>query len=446
MADSLAIINARIVHAEGVVEGDVRIADGRIAALGQGLSTAGCTRVIDAHGRHLLPGLIDDQVHFRQPGLTHKADIAHESRAAVAGGVTSFMEMPNTNPTTTDLAALAAKEAIASRDAVANYAFFFGASNANLEAVQRLEANRTCGVKIFMGSSTGDMLVDQPQVLDRIFRDCRLPIATHCEDTPLIKANEASARARWGDAVPMTEHPRIRSREACIASTRLAIELARRHGTNLHVLHISTAEELALFQAGPVAGKRITCEACVHHLWFHAGDYVRLGEQIKCNPAIKDLSDREAIRRAVRDDVIDVLATDHAPHLWEEKQQGYFQAPSGLPLVQFLLPALLDLVRQGAFPLTTLVRKTSQAVAERFAIRDRGRIAIGMWADLVLADLDAVTTVRSADVLSKCGWSPFAGESLRGRVDATLVNGVVVYEDGKITAGERRGRRLEYQR
>ena len=442
----LAIVNARLVNEGRIVEGDCLIDGGRIVKLGPQCDTAGCQQVIDAQGRHLLPGLIDDQVHFREPGLTHKADFAHESRAAVAGGTTSVMEMPNTKPTTTDRAALTAKYARAATRMVCNHAFYFGATNDNLEEIRRLDPRSVAGVKVFMGASTGNMLVDQEATLRGIFQHAPCLIATHCEDTPTIRASEEAARERWGTAIPMREHPRIRSREACYASSSLAVELAREHDADLHVLHLSTAEELALFRAGPVAGKRITAEACVHHLTFTEHDYARLGARIKCNPAIKGVADREAIRRAVRDDVIDVIATDHAPHTWAEKQRpDYFRAPAGLPLVQHSLHLVLQLVRDGVLSLTEAVRKTSHAVAERFDVIDRGYLREGYWADLVLVDIDADTAVRRSGNLSKCGWSPFEGTTFHNTIAATLVSGQVAYLDGQVN-GAIRGQRLLFDR
>src|SRR5690606_8263482 len=332
----------------------LRIEDDRIAAIGSSLAARAGETVVDAAGRRLLPGMIDDQVHFREPGMEHKADIAIESGAAVAGGLTSFMDMPNTSPPTLDDAALEDKYARAAGRARANHGFYFGASNDNLANVRGIDPKATPGLKVFMGASTGNMLVDNPETLDAIFRDTPVPIITHCEDTPTIDAILADYRAKYGDDIPAACHPDIRPREACIKSTRLALELARRHDTRLHVLHISTADELALFERGPLiredgSRKRITAETCIHFLRFDRADYARLGHQIKCNPAIKDASDRAALTRALAEDVIDVLATDHAPHTWEEKQQPYVRAPSGLPLVQYALVAALECVHEGHF-------------------------------------------------------------------------------------------------
>jgi len=421
---------------------DVLVRDGRIADIGP--VTGGADREIDARGKLLLPGLIDDQVHFREPGLTHKGEIATESRAAVAGGVTSFMEMPNTVPNTVSRQALDAKFARAAAVSPANFSFFLGATPHNLEEIQRLDTRRVCGVKIFMGSSTGDLLVDEPAALERIFAKSPVPIATHCEDNPMVRAAEAGARARWGEDVPAAEHARIRGREACYKSTLLAINLARRTNARLHVLHLTTAEEASLFAPGPVRGKRVTAEACVHHLWFDDRDYAALGNRIKCNPSIKEPADRAAIRRAVAEGRIDVIATDHAPHTAEEKAQPYFKAPSGLPLVQHSLLIQLDLWKQGALALETLVTRSCHAPAELFGVVDRGFIRPGMWADLVLVDPAKPTPVTRGSLLYKCGWSPLEGHAFGSTVEMTLVNGHVAWESGRLREDAPRGRELEF--
>lgn len=443
---TLRIHNATLVNEDRQTVADVLVRDGRIAAIGNISSAIKPDREIDATGLLLLPGLIDDQVHFREPGLTHKATIGSESRAAVAGGVTSFMEMPNTNPPSTTLERLEEKYAIAARNSPANYSFFLGATNDNLAEVERADPRTICGIKAFMGSSTGNMLVDQPAVLEKIFANAPMLVATHCEDTPTIKANEAAARARFGEDIPPAQHPLIRSAEACYLSSALAVFLAKKHGTRLHILHISTARELDLFSPSPIAEKNITAEACVHHLWFSSDDYAQLGHQIKCNPAVKTPADRAAVRAAVNDGRIDVIATDHAPHTWEEKQNTYFNAPSGLPLVQHSLPMLLDLWKNGVFSLETIVRKTSHAVADLFAIKDRGYLREGYWADLVLVDPNAPTTVASDNTFYQCAWSPLAGHTFSTRVIATLVNGNVVFENGAFVNDTARGRRLEFAR
>ena len=443
--NKLLIRNARLVNEGREFEGDLRVTGDRIEQIGTGLAAREGETVHDAAGRWLLPGVIDAQVHFREPGMEWKGDLDTEPAAAVAGGVTSFLEMPNTKPPALDAATLEDKYRRATGRSRANFGFYFGASNDNLENVKRIDPATTPGLKIFMGASTGNMLVDDPDILDAMFRECRVPIITHCEDTPMIDANLAAARAKYGDDVPVELHGEIRSREACIKSTKLALALARKHGTQLHVLHISTAEELELFDRGPVEGKRITAETCVHFLHFARADYATRGNFIKCNPAIKEASDRAAILRAVADDRVDVLATDHAPHTLEEKRQPYLQAPSGLPLVQDFLSCALDKVHAGHFSLPHLVKKIAHAPALRFGIRERGFLREGYFADLVLVDADAPYTVRREDVLSKCGWSPFEGERFRSRVAATFVNGAMAW-DGTRHVGPVGGRRLEFAR
>ena len=443
------IVNARLVNEGREFDGDLRIADGRIAEIGQGLTSRHGETVVDAAGRRLLPGMIDDQVHFREPGMEYKADMAIESGAAVAGGLTSFMDMPNTSPPTLDAAALEDKYRRAAGRVRGNYGFYMGTSTDNLEAIQRLDPRSAPGVKVFMGASTGNMLVDDPVVLDAVFRDVPTPIITHCEDTPMIEAAMAVYKAKYGDDIPAECHPDIRSREACIKSTRLAIELARRHGTRLHVLHISTADELALFERGPLvrtdgSRKQITAETCIHFLRFDRSDYATLGHLIKCNPAIKDPADREALIRALADDVIDVLATDHAPHLLEEKQNPYTRAPSGLPLVQYALNAALELVHEGHLTTAQVVQKFAHAPAQLFDVKQRGFLREGYAADLVLID-DVPLTVRRQDVLSKCGWSPFEGRTFHSRIGATWVNGVLGW-DGERLVGAPNGERLAFDR
>jgi dihydroorotase len=388
-------------------------------------------------------------VHFREPGLEYKADIATESAAAVAGGLTSFMDMPNTSPPTLDAAALQNKYDRAAGRAWANHGFYLGASNDNLEAIRTLDPLTAPGIKVFMGASTGNMLVDDPDTLDAIFREAPTPIITHCEDTPTIDANLALFKAKYGDDIPVECHPDIRSREACLKSSVLAISLAKRHNTRLHVLHISTADELALFEQGPLiradgSRKRITAETCIHFLRFDRNDYARLGNLIKCNPAIKDASDREALIRALAEDRIDVLATDHAPHTLEEKARPYAQAPSGLPLVQYALNAALELVHEGQLTTAQVVQKFAHAPAQLFDVSERGFLREGYWADLVLVD-DAPLTVRREDVLSKCGWSPFEGTTFHSRIASTWVNGTQVW-DGTRLIGTPQGQRLVFAR
>ena len=446
---STLIVNARLVNEGREFDGDLRFEDGRIAQIGTGLSARANETVIDAGGRRLLRGMIDDQVHFREPGMEYKADIATESAAAVAGGLTSFMDMPNTNPPTLDAEALENKYRRAAGRAWGNYGFYMGASNDNLAAIQSLDPLAAPGIKVFMGASTGNMLVDDPDILDGIFRDAPTPIITHCEDTPMIDAELARYKAKYGDDIPAACHPDIRSREACMKSTQLALSLARKHDTRLHVLHISTADELALFEAGPLiradgSRKRITAETCIHFLRFDRADYERLGHLIKCNPAIKDASDREALIQALADNVIDVLATDHAPHTLEEKARPYTGAPSGLPLVQYALVAALELVHEGRLTTSQVVQKFAHAPAQLFDVKERGFLREGYAADLVLID-DTPFTVQREDVLSKCGWSPFEGTTFRSRIASTWVNGELAW-DGRQLVGQPRGQRLAFAR
>ena len=439
------ITNADIVNEGRRLLADVRVRGGRIEAIAASLAAQPNERVFDARGRLLIPGMIDDQVHFREPGLTQKADIAHESRACAAGGITSFMEMPNTRPPALDRDTLEAKYARGAETSAVNYAFYMGASNDNLEAIRSIDPKATPGVKVFMGASTGNMLVDDPHVLDGIFREAPTPIITHCEDTPMIDALHAKAREKYGDNIPAREHPLIRSREACIKSTRLAISLAQKHNSRLHVLHISTADELALFQPGPIEGKRITAETCVHFLHFSDEDYERLGFLIKCNPAIKTAADREAIIKALAESRLDVLATDHAPHLLEEKAQLYDKAPSGLPLVQFALQAALQRVFEGKLTLERVVEAVTHSPAKLFNVHGRGFLREGYAADLVLVDPKKKHTVRRDEVLSKCSWSPFEGYTFDSSIAATFVNGERVW-DGERVNDSVRGQRLAYDR
>jgi dihydroorotase len=444
MSDWL-IRNARLVNEGRTVDADVRIAGGRIEQVGSGLGAGPRERVYDAAGRALLPGLIDDQVHFREPGLEHKATIATESRAAVAGGITSYMEMPNTRPPAVTLEAVADKYARAARGSLANHAFYLGATNDNLETLKRVTPADACGIKVFMGASTGNMLVDDPATLDGIFREAPVLVVTHCEDTPTIDANLVAERAQLGAALGPDRHPYIRSREACVKSSRLAIELARRHDARLHILHVSTADELALLGSGPLAGKRISAETCVHFLRFDARDYATLGNRIKCNPAIKLADDRAALTAALADGRLDVLATDHAPHTDDEKDLPYEQAPSGLPLVQDCLVAALECVHEGTLTLEALVQRACHAPAVLFGVADRGFVREGYYADLVLVDLERPHQRRRDEVLSKCGWSPFEGTRFRSTVVATWVNGHLAWNNGRLD-DSRLGQRLTITR
>ncbi len=439
----LVIRDARLVNEDRITESDVLIRGGRIEQIGSGIAIPDGADVVDAGGRYLLPGMIDDQVHFREPGLTAKGDLATESAAAVAGGITSFMDMPNVRPATVTREALAAKYALAKGRVSANYAFYFGATNDNIAEIEALQTGECCGVKAFMGASTGNLLVDDPDALELLFERCPVLIATHCEDSPIIWRNEELWRERFGDDVPMSEHPAIRSREACLKSSTFAVDLATRHGSRLHVLHITTADELSLFSDGDRNDKRITAEACVHHLWFDDSRYVELGTRIKCNPAIKAEADREALLDAVASGRIDIVATDHAPHTSEEKSSLYFDAPAGLPLVQHALLSMLEHHARGRLTLEQIVQRVCHAPADVFGVVDRGYIREGFWADLVLVDLDGSTTVTPESVLYKCAWSPFEGVTFGSSIDMTIVNGVIAWRDGAMT-GSGRGQRLEF--
>jgi len=445
MSEIILIKNARMVNEGLTLDGDLLIRNGRIERVDSEITAPENCRVMDAEERLLMPGMIDDQVHFREPGSTNKADIHSESRAAVAGGITSFMDMPNTNPNTVTLEALEDKYRIAAEKSVANHAFYLGATNDNIDVIRALDPKQACGIKVFMGSSTGNMLVDSEEALEQIFRDAPVLIATHCEDSPTIELNEAEARAKYGEDVPMSMHPEIRSEEACYLSSSFAVDLAKRHDSRLHVLHLTTAREMELFEAKPLEEKRITAEVCVHHLFFSDKDYALKGAFIKCNPAIKKPSDRDALRQALKEGRIDVVATDHAPHMLEDKMGSYFQAPSGLPLVQHALPMMLELCRDEYLSLDMLVEKTSHAPARLFNIEERGYLREGYWADLVLVDYDKPFRVERDDVLYKCGWSPLEGTRLRSSVIATFVNGQLAYHHGKVE-DQVRGARLSFDR
>lgn len=441
----LLIANARLVNEGETKDADVLIQGERIEKIGSGLSAGKNVQVLDAKGKFLLPGMIDDQVHFREPGLTNKGDLATESTAAVAGGVTSFMDMPNVNPQTTTRDALADKYAIASGRCRANYAFYLGATNRNIEEIKALQIGESCGIKAFMGASTGDMLVDDPQALELLFEHAPVIVLTHCEHTPTIRDNEARAKAEFGAAVPMSEHPTIRSATACLLSSSQAVNLARRHDALLHVLHLTTAIEMGLFSKVHRNDKRITAEVCVHHLWFDESRYRDLGARIKCNPAIKTTEDRAALLKAVNEDRIDVIATDHAPHTISEKGKSYFKAPAGLPLVQHALLCLFDLAKDRKLTYEKIVDKTSHAVADIFGVVDRGYVREGYFADLVLVDPYKQYVVSSRNLLAKCHWSPFEGHTFSSTIDTTIVNGTIAYRDG-VVSDEIAGQRLDCNR
>lgn len=443
MADTLLIKNATLINEGKQWNADLLIKNGRIDKIAAQIDPTGAVREIDATGKWLIPGVIDDQVHFREPGLTHKATIGSEARAAVAGGTTSFMEMPNTNPPATTQELLEQKYDRAAATSVANYSFFMGVANDNVEEVLKTNAKKrdVCGIKIFMGSSTGNMLVDNYVTLNKIFGDTELLIATHCEDERIIKAN----KEKYADADNTSFHPLIRNEEACFESSFSAVQLAKQHNTRLHILHISTARELQLFtNMFPLRDKRITCEVCVHHLHFTADDYAQLGTLIQCNPAIKAPHHKEALWKALLDDRLDIIATDHAPHTWEEKQQPYGKAPSGLPLVQHSLQMMLHYVKEGRISLEKVVEKMCHAPAECFRIEERGYLREGYWADLVLIDPNTSYTVDKSNILYHCGWSPLEGKTFPATVTHTIVSGQVAFENGTVN-DTNRGMRLKFQ-
>jgi len=444
---TVLIKNAQIVNEGTITSGDVLIEADRIAEIAPSISVKNAdTKVIDADGFYLIPGMIDDQVHFREPGLTHKATIKTESRAAVAGGITSFIEMPNTVPQATTIDLLEEKFAIAAKDAHANYSFMFGGTNDNLSEILKVDKTKVAGLKLFLGSSTGNMLVDNPKVLEEIFSKTDLLISTHCEDEATIKKNLEQAIAIYGDDIPMEKHPEIRSEQACYISSSQAIALAKKTGARLHVFHLSTAKETKLFdKKKPLKDKKITAEVCVHHLWFTSEDYASKGSKIKWNPAVKTKKDREGLWKALNEGRIDVIATDHAPHTLEEKDNVYTKAPSGGPLVQHALEALFEMHRKGYITVEKLVEKIAHNPAILFEIKDRGYIREGYKADLVLINPNAPWTVTKENIAYKCGWSPFEGTTFRARVTHTFVNGHLAYENGKI-AKSTNAERLTFNR
>jgi dihydroorotase len=442
---SILIKSATIINEGKQTQADVLIKNGFIEKIA-GSIDAKADKEINAEGLHLFPGCIDDQVHFREPGLTHKGNIASESRAAVAGGITSFMEMPNTVPNALTQQLLQDKYDIAAQNSPANYSFFMGASNDNLDEVLRTDAKNVCGIKVFMGSSTGNMLVDNPTTLEHLFAQSPMLIATHCEDEATIKSNLEHYKQLLGENIPVRMHPKIRSAEACYLSSSMAVELAKKHNTRLHIVHISTAKETHLFSNDiPLANKRITAEACIHHLWFTDADYETKGNLIKWNPAVKTEADRDEILKAVLDGRIDVIATDHAPHTLEEKAQPYLQAPSGGPLVQHALPAMLELYHHGKITLEQIAEKMAHNVATIFQIEKRGFIREGYWADMALVNLNNPWQVNKGNILYKCGWSPFEGNTFKAKVVSTIVSGNLVYENGNLV-NKQRGQRMTFAR
>lgn len=438
--------NGTIVNEGRQFSADVLISNGIIEKIGPSLQVEGNCNEVDVTGKLILPGCIDDQVHFREPGLTHKANIRTESRAAVAGGITSFMEMPNTVPNTLTQELLQDKYDIAADSSIANYSFFMGASNDNVEEVLKTDEKNVCGVKIFMGSSTGNMLVDNETTLNSLFSQVPMLIATHCEDEETIRRNIELAKHQYGEDVPIAMHPIIRSEEACYISSSMAVRLAKKHGTRLHILHISTAKELELFDNTiPLKEKKITAEACIHHMWFSDEQYADKGTYIKWNPAVKTAADRDAILQGVLDNKIDVIATDHAPHTIAEKQNAYFKAPSGGPLVQHALLAMLEKAKEGKISIERVVEKMAHAPAELFEVSKRGYVREGYFADLVVVNPNANYEVTKSNILYKCGWSPFEGVNFSNSIDSTYVNGNLVYSKGQIVEGTN-GQRLTFDR
>ena len=441
----LLLTNARLVNEGDIRDADVLIDGERIVNVGTSIVAPEGATVIDVGGKYLLPGMIDDQVHFREPGMTYKGDLATESAAAAAGGITSFMDMPNVSPQTTTRAALRDKYGIAENRCTANYGFYLGATNSNIEEIKALQVGEAAGIKAFMGASTGDMLVDNPEALERLFEHAPTIVLTHCEDSPMIWDNEAAAREKFGDNVPFSEHPAIRSAEACLKSSSFAVDLARRHDALLHMLHLTTAIEMGLFSNAHRSQKRITAEVCVHHLWFDESRYDELGAKIKCNPAVKGATDREALIAALNDQRIDIIATDHAPHTAAEKAESYFKAPAGLPLVQHALLTLFDLAADNQISVELIADRTSHAVADIFGVKERGYVREGWYADLVIVDPRRPYRVGPSNLLSKCQWSPFEGHEFSASVDTTIVNGVVVYSNGSLS-GDIAGQKLEFER
>ncbi|MDR6563601.1 MULTISPECIES: dihydroorotase [unclassified Arcicella] len=444
--NTILILNAQVVNEGNIQSADVFVKDGFIEKIDNNLSGLTADTVIDAKGKYLFPGVIDDQVHFREPGLTHKACIHSEARAGVAGGVTSFMEMPNTVPNALNQDLLADKYDIAARTSLANYSFYMGASNDNIEEVLKTNTQNVCGIKVFMGSSTGNMLVDNEKTLENIFSNSPMLIATHCEDEATVRANTEIYKQRFGDNPHPRVHPEIRNVEACYKSSSMAVELAKRHNARLHILHITTGEETALFTNDiPLKEKKITAEVCVHHLWFDARDYETLGNQIKCNPAVKADGHKQQLLKALLDDRIDVIATDHAPHTWAEKQNPYWSSPSGLPLVQHPLNLMLEFYKEGKISLEKIAEKMSHAVADCFQIAKRGYIREGYWADLVLVDLNESTTVTKENIYYQCGWSPLEGQTLHSKITHTIVSGHLAFQDGTFDESVT-GKRMLFER
>ena len=443
MNKKTTIKNCKVINEGEIYESDLLIEDGRISKIASSIESQG--DVIDATGLYLMPGIIDDQVHFREPGLTERGNIKTESLSAIAGGTTSFMDMPNVLPPTLNIDLWRDKISLAEQNASANFSFYMGTSNTNIDEIKAINPKEVCGIKIFMGASTGNLLVDSEDSLNKLFKESPVIITTHCEDTPMIKDLEEKYLDKYGSDIPVDMHADIRSRECCLKSSKKAIELAEKHQANLHILHITTEDEISLFSNKPINEKLITAEVCVPHLYFSREDYEDKGTLIKCNPSVKEMSDREALRKALREGYIDYVATDHAPHLLEGKSNEYMACPSGMPSVQHTLLVLLELVREGVYSLKDLPYYLSHKVAERFKIIDRGYIREGYWADLVLVDLDSPQSVSRENVSYFCGWSPFEGDTFNSKVVCTFVNGNLVYSEGKILESNQ-GIQLEFDR
>ena len=441
----LILKNCNVVNENKKFESDIGIKNNRIELIASNISSES-KQVVDIEGRHVIPGLIDDQVHFREPGLTHKGTIATESRAGLAGGVTSFFEMPNVNPTTTTNENLTKKFQLASQKSLSNYSFHLGGSNTNIEEIKRVDINQAAALKVFMGASTGEMLVDSLDALDDIFNYSPLIVVTHCEDPQRVKDNEQLFLEKHGTDLCAEHHHLIRDVESCYLSSSLAVRLAKKYDADLHVFHLTTEKEMELFTAGEIDGKKITAEVCVHHMYFNESYYSELGNQIKCNPSIKEESDRLALIKALHDKKIDIIATDHAPHTWEEKMMSYPDAPAGLPLVQHGLQILMDFYHQDILTLETIVEKTSHNVAKRFQIKDRGYIREGYYADLAVLDLNKPYEVSKDNILYKCGWSPFSGKTFNSSIYMTVINGYIAFQDGQVKEDLPFGMQIEFDR
>jgi dihydroorotase len=442
----ILIKNGTFINEGKQFSGDMLIRNGKIEKIASQIDTPANVKELNAEGKWILPGIIDDQVHFREPGLTHKAELFTESRAAVAGGTTSYMEMPNTKPPALTQELLQQKYDRAAKVSLANYSFFMGASNDDLEEVLKTNERAVCGIKVFMGSSTGNMLVDDEKTLEGLFSKVPMLIATHCEDEETVRANMAKFKEKYGENVPIEMHPIIRSVEACYKSSSLAVNLAKKYNTRLHILHLTTAKELDLFRNDiPLKEKRITSEVCVHHLYFNSDDYAKYGSGIKCNPAVKGPEQQQALLPALLDNRLDIIATDHAPHTWEEKQQTYFKAPSGVPLVQHSLNIMMEFVQEGKISMEKVVEKMCHAPAECFQVDKRGYLREGYWADVLIVDPDKKWTVAKENILYKCGWSPLEGHEFKGKVESTIVSGHLAWHDGKLNE-RKMGERLSFSR